>query len=210
MPALNLETLTLQAGSHKPDGEFCVMEAVAYIAGELWTASPECVSPVIAAFLRGWNDSLDDETRQQLKPYIPRVIGTNTGVEDERTRAWLAADWLVRECAPAFLRCAKLTEHAETLESLAALDSPERAKAAHPAVSAAGDAARAAAKAAAGDAVRDVAWAAARAAAGDAARAAAGDVAWDVAWDALEPTVKLLQPPAFLLLDRMIEVGAKE
>ena len=29
------------------------------------------MSPVIAAFLRNWNDSVDDGFRQRLKPYTP-------------------------------------------------------------------------------------------------------------------------------------------
>lgn len=179
------DKLQLHAGAHNPNHTFCVMEAVAYVAGEDWSDTPACASPVLGAFCRSWNDALDDETRQLLKPYIPRLVGTNTGKKDDETRAWMATDWLVRECAPAFLRCAGLTEHAETLEKLAALDSTARAKSAQKDIAAAWDAARdAAARAAA-------AW--------DAARAAA--------WDALEPTVKLLQPSALNLLDRMIGVG---
>ena len=225
-----LETFQLERGAHSPDGKACVMEAVAYIAGESWSDHPECASTVISAFLRNWNDSLSDEDRQMLKPLIPKLVGTRTTKADEKKRAWLATDWLVRECAPAFLRCAGLTEHAEALEKLAALTTAKRAEKAQPAITAAwgatvgatGDAARAAARAAAGDAAR----AAARAAAGDAARDAAGDaardaardaagdVAWAAAWAAaeevLEPTVKTLQESALLLLDRMIKVGRVE
>jgi hypothetical protein len=233
-----LETFQLERGSHSPDGKACIMEAAAYISGEPWSDHPECVSPVIGTFLRNWNDALPDEDRDRLlRPYITRVIGTNTGKRDDKKRAWLATDWLARECAPAFLRLAGLMEHAEALEGLAALTSAKRATAARPMIAAAGDAAWAAAGdaaraaagdavgAAAGDAAGAAAWAAAGdaawAAAGDAARAAAGDAAWDAAGDAaraaagaaaraaLEPTVKILQPSALLLLDRMIEVGRK-
>jgi hypothetical protein len=67
---LDLNTLILEAGGHKgPDGGFCVMEAAAYIAGEPWTDRPKCVSGVIAALMRRWNDDLDDAGRQKLKPY---------------------------------------------------------------------------------------------------------------------------------------------
>ena len=55
-----LETVRLESGSHSPDGVFCAMEFVSYIAGEPWSDHPECVSPVIAAFMRNWNDSLND------------------------------------------------------------------------------------------------------------------------------------------------------
>lgn len=52
MPSLDLDTLTLHAGRHSPGDEMCVMEAVAYIAGEPWSDHPECACPVIATFLR--------------------------------------------------------------------------------------------------------------------------------------------------------------
>jgi len=178
-----LDGLVLYSGAHEPDGKFCVMEATAYIAGEPWSDHPKCVSPVIATFLRAWNDGLPDDQRQMLAPYVTKPVGTTRTKRDEEKRAWMCTDWLARECAPAFLRCAGLTEHAEFLEALASLTTSVRAREAQPTLVAARDAARAAA------------WDAA----GDAARAAAGD--------ALAPTVTLLQTSALGLLDRMIEVG---
>lgn len=99
---INLESLVLQKGGHggAQDG-FCVMELTAYLAHEPWSDHPACTSPAIAAFLRSWNDNLDDETRQRLKPYAQKVIGTNTGPEDEQKRAWLAVDWVIRVNTPA-------------------------------------------------------------------------------------------------------------
>src|SRR5204862_189506 len=137
---------------------FCVMEAVAYVAGEPWSDAPKCVSPVIGQFLRSWNDSLSDSDRQMLKPLIPKVVGTRTSADDEQARAWIATDWLARECAPAFLRLAGLTERAELLDALAPLRATKRAREAQPRLAAARDAAR------------DAAWDAARAAAGAAQR----------------------------------------
>jgi hypothetical protein len=191
-----LDNITLDSGAHdSPENGVCALEAVAYVAGEPFSDHPACASPVLGAFLRSWNDSLDDTDRQMLKPLIPRLVGTNTGKKDEETRAWMATDWLARECAPSFLRLAGLTVQAERLEGLAALDGKRRADEAMPVLrsaqkdaAAAGAAARAAAwaaaRAAARDAARDAAWAAARAAAWDAARAAARDAAWDAAWAA--------------------------
>src|SRR5207237_1274832 len=132
---------------------------------EPWSDHPDCASPVLGAFLRSWNDSLPDEDRQMLKPLIPRLVGTRASAEIEAKRAWMATDWLARECAPAFLRLASLTDHAEALEGLAALTTTKRAEKAKPTLAAARDAAG------------DAAWAAAR----DAARAAAGDAARDAA-----------------------------
>jgi hypothetical protein len=206
-----LEPLKLGRGSHDPPSNglvnACVMEAVAYVAGEPFSAHPECASPVITSFLVSWNDAMNDVDRQMLKPYIVRLVGTRTGKRHEEQRAWMFTDWLARECAPAWMRLAGLTGQAELLESLAPLRSAASARKAQPVLdaarkdsaaawaaaraaawdaawAAARDAAGDAAWAAAGDAARDAARAAARDAAWAAARDAARDAAWDAAWDA--------------------------
>jgi hypothetical protein len=220
-----LDALTLAFGGHESwEKGACVMEAVAYVAGEPFSAYPECASPVIGAFLRSWNDDLDDETRQRLKPYIPRLVGTKGTKRQEEKRAWMATDWLARECAPAFLRLAGLTEHAEALEGLAALTTTKRAEKAQPTLADARAAAWAAAGRSSGDAAgaARAAWAAAGAAAwaagdaagaahaaGAAARAATSAAAWAATHEALAPTVAMLQESAFGLLDRMIAVTEK-
>jgi hypothetical protein len=174
-----LEPLKLGRGSHDPPSNglvnACVMEAVAYVAGEPFSDRPECASPVITSFLVSWNDAMDDVDRQMLKPYIVRLVGTRTGKRHEEQRAWMLTDWLARECAPAWLRLAGLAGQAELLESLAPLTSAASARKAQPVL----DAARKDSAAA-----RAAAWAAAWDAAGAAAQAAAGAAAWDAAWDA--------------------------
>ena len=165
------------------------MQAVAYIAREPWSDHPVCASPVITSFLIRWNDAMNDEDRQMLKPYIPKLVGTRTLKHDEDTRAWMLTDWLARECAPAWLRLAGLTAQAELLEALAPLTDAKTARAAQPKLdiarkdsAAAWDAARDAAGAAAWDAAGDAASDAARTQARDAARDAAWAAAWDAAW----------------------------
>jgi len=189
---LDLDTLVLDGGSHSPGSDrMCVMEAVALLAGEGWTDHPACASPVIGAFLRSWNDSLPDDERQQLKQYIPRLVGSKGTDEQETDRAWLATDWLIRVQAPAWLRLAGMADQADLLAAMQPVN-PETCPSIMPALkavrsdaAAARDAARAAAWDAAGAAAWDAAWdaagAAAGAAAGVAARAAAGDAAWDAA-----------------------------
>jgi len=201
---LDLETLHLASGSHESlDEGACLMEAVSYVAGEPWSDSPKCASPVISAFMRSWNDGLSDDKRQSLKAYIPRLIGTRDSQAVENQRALIAADWLIRVHTPAWLLLAGLPTQAAALVSLPEITSFAQVpsikgplEAARDSAAAAWDAARAAAWAAARDAARDAARAAAGAAAGDAAwdaaRAAAGDAAWDAAraaaraaaWDA--------------------------
>jgi hypothetical protein len=175
---------TLSKGSHPtPDAGRCAMEWVSYLAGEPHSDQPVCVSPVLKAFCISFNDALDDEQRQKLRPYLARTIGTAGDGLDEQ-RAWMAADWLIRTFTPAWLDLAGLHDHASNLRSLGAVISTETCKAAQPTLDkaakdayAAGDAAGAAAGAAAWDAARDAAGAAARAAAWDAARDAAGAAA---------------------------------
>ena len=121
---LDPSTLTLKHGKHHdPADGMCAMEAAAYMAGEPFTDHPRCVSRVIGAFMRSWNDSLpDDETRTRiLGPLVPLTIGTATAAADEEKRAWMAADWLVRVQAPAWLRDALAPTTTELQASAAQL-----------------------------------------------------------------------------------------
>jgi hypothetical protein len=51
---LDLTRVHLLAGQHNEnsDQQWCVMEAVAYVAGEPWTDHPKCASQVLGAFCR--------------------------------------------------------------------------------------------------------------------------------------------------------------
>src|SRR6266540_3358131 len=197
---VDLDAIRLDRGGHDTrDQGVCLLETISWFAGEEHTDHPPCVSPVLGTFGRSWNDALDDQTRQRLIPFIPRMVGTASDGADE-ARAWILTDWLARVCAPAFLRTAGLTEQAQQLEGAlpitgsesaallqGALDLAAAAASAAGAATgvaawaaagaAAGAAARAAARAAAGAAARGAAWAAAGVAARAAAGAAAGDAA---------------------------------
>jgi hypothetical protein len=225
------DTITLKQGSHQPDGEYCAMEFVAYLAGEPWSDSPECCSPLIATFMRSWNDALrtDEERTRLLKPLLPRLINTRADEATELRRSWIAFDWLVRECTTEFLSLTEsLRPHANALRSLPQLDQTNFDLAVpiiDAAVNAAVNAARNAARNAAGDAAWNAAWNAARDAAVNAARDAAWNAAWnaarnaagdaagdaavnaarDAAVNALQPSVERLQQSALCLVDRMIE-----
>jgi hypothetical protein len=215
--ALDLSTLVLHQGGHTPDSTFCVMEAVAFVSGEKWSDHPKCASVVIGAFLRAWNDGMNDQDRQMLKPLIPRLVGTRGTAAQELRRAWMAVDWLARVQAPAWLEMTpSLRGHADALHCLDEIDGAKAARAAQPRLAAAWAAARDAAWAAAGDAARAAAWDAARDAAWDAAWDAAGAAAWAAAWAAAgdaaraaaRPTVVSLQASALQLVERMVEVTA--
>src|SRR6202020_3138118 len=95
-----LEEIKLESGSHQNfEKGVCAMELVSYLADEPFSDHPKCVSPVVGQFLRSWNDALDDEGRQKLKPYLARAISTSSDGRDEE-RAWLLTDWLLRVFAP--------------------------------------------------------------------------------------------------------------
>ena len=213
MSTVILESVTLKSGSHASRDEgVCAMELVAWMADEPHSDSPACTSPVLAAFVRAWNDVIpDDDTRTRLlKPILPRLIGTVGSPAVEQRRADLALDWCVRVSTPAWLDLANLTEDAAALRSLPPLLDRATVLAAHAPLKRARErataawAARDAAWAAARDAARDAAWDAAWAAAGDAARDAVWDAAWAAARDVLAPTVTQLQESAIVLFSAMI------
>ena len=214
---LDLDALTLTAGAHEDRGNgLCLMEAVAWFAGEGHSDHPVCVSPVLGAFGRVLNDVLPDGRRQDLKPLVPLLPGT-AGDGKDQVRGLMAADWLVRVYLPAWLELAGLD--AGELRGLPVLDSGDAAAAAQPVL----DSARARAAAA-----WDIAWDTAGAASGAAAWDASWDAAWDAPWDApwvaawvaardaardaawvaagnaLAPTVIMLQDSAVILFRRMI------
>ena len=210
------EITVLKSGSHDPDSAYCLMEAVAYIAGESWSDRPSCVSPVLAAFGRAWNDGLrSDEERASLLPYIPLLIGTAGNIEADEERSWIALDWLIRVYAVAWLKlaggycavyAARLAAlpviHKATIAEAQSLLTAARDAAEDPAWAATSDAAWAVAMAAARAAAKAATWDATIATAITAARAAVVIAARD----ALESTVAELQASAHTLFRRMIEV----
>lgn len=218
----------LKKGSHGPSShEMCAMEAVAYVAGEPWSAAPKCACPVITAFMVTWNDSLpnDAERDRLLKGLILEIVGTRSTKSVEMRRATLAADWLIRTHTPAWLRRAKLETQAALLESLPEITDFAQCSVLMNVLHAvridANSAKVAAGGAAVGDAVvtaGDAAWEAARVS----AKVAVGDAAWDVAWvaarvaaevaakvaavEALKSTTSQLQISAVALIRKMIAV----
>jgi hypothetical protein len=235
MTGLDLAAVRLDAGGHedRADG-VCLMEAVAWFAGQAHTDHPPCVSPVLAGFGRRLNDALPGGVRQDLVPLIPLLPGT-AGDGRDSARGYLALDWLIRSWLPAWLDLVPVTDGnsacragAEALRQLPPVTSPAAVTSAMPAIRQARQHA-AAARDAAGDAAQDAAWYAAGDAAWDAARYAAGDAAWaavaaagdatwaaeavaaagagDAAWAVLQPVVDGLQRSAITLYREMITVG---
>jgi hypothetical protein len=93
MSQVSHQTVRLSQGKHRdPDHGACVMELSSMLAGEPFSDRPRCVDPVIAGFMRTYNDGIDDRRRQHLYPLAAEVVGTRAvaGVQAERARMCLA------------------------------------------------------------------------------------------------------------------------
>ena len=94
------QTIRLIAGRHSsPERGACVMEVASRLAGEPFTDEPACVCPVIAEFLRTYNDEIDFKRRQDLYEYASLVVQTREGPKVERKRANLCLDWRLKTAA---------------------------------------------------------------------------------------------------------------
>jgi hypothetical protein len=73
------------------------MEVASMLADEPFSDEPRCVCPVIAEFLRTYNDQVDDARRQDLYAYAALVVDTRHSHASERRRADLCLDWWLEE-----------------------------------------------------------------------------------------------------------------
>lgn len=86
-PVVSHQTVRLSRGKHQsPDAGACVMELASMLAGEPFSDRPQTACPVIGAFLRSYNDAVDDDRRQGLYRCASAVIGTRATPEIERVR----------------------------------------------------------------------------------------------------------------------------
>jgi hypothetical protein len=81
------------------------MELASMLAGEAFSDHPRSVSPLIAAFLRAYNDMLDDTRRQDLYGCAAKVVGSAAGRAAERARIARLVEW-AREQSALRARCA--------------------------------------------------------------------------------------------------------
>lgn len=88
------QTVRLSAGPHEgPDDGACVVELASMLAGEEFSDHPGCVSPVVAAFMRGYNDAVDNRRRQELYPLAADMVGTTAPRATELLRLRLCREW---------------------------------------------------------------------------------------------------------------------
>lgn len=95
MPELPYRTIHLDRGRHASHAAgMCVVELASVLGGEPFSDHPRRVCPVIAAFLRTYNDRVGELWRQELIPYAARIVDTVTDSESERKRAALCVAWV--------------------------------------------------------------------------------------------------------------------
>ena len=71
------QTIRIDRGKHAvPEEGACVMELASMLGGEGFSDRPHSVCPVVAGFLRGYNDLVDDDRRQDLYRYASDVVGS--------------------------------------------------------------------------------------------------------------------------------------
>jgi hypothetical protein len=93
------QTVRLSRGKHRdPTQGVCVMELASMLAGERFSDRPRSVCPVIGAFLRAYNDRVDDARRQDLYVFAAEAVGTRSDRATRRRRLELCRRFAVR-CA---------------------------------------------------------------------------------------------------------------
>jgi hypothetical protein len=104
MTRVSHQTVRLGRGDHPEQASgMCVLELASVLAGDEFDAYPPSVCPVIAAFLRCYNDLVDNARRQDLIPYAAAVVGTRADKRKEAERARLCRKWVVEVARPGWL-----------------------------------------------------------------------------------------------------------
>ncbi len=94
MERVTHQTIKLGRGKHEsPDQGACVMELASMLGGERFSDQPTSVCPVIGSFLRAYNDSIDDERRQDLYDYASKIVGSRASDQVRRARARRLTEW---------------------------------------------------------------------------------------------------------------------
>lgn len=94
MNGVSHQTVRLGKGRHaSPEHGACVVELASMLAGEAFTDHPRSVCRLLGAFLRGYNDMIDDERRQDLYECAAKIVDTAGPPELEMLRAERLAGW---------------------------------------------------------------------------------------------------------------------
>ena len=97
MSVASHQTVRLARGRHNDQrAGVCVMELASMLAHERFSDRAPSISPTIGAFLRTYNDGLDDERRQDLYSISAAIIGTKARKKVERERVSLCLEFALR------------------------------------------------------------------------------------------------------------------
>jgi hypothetical protein len=114
MSPVNYQTIKLAKGKHSsPEDGACVLELASMLAGEPFSDHPASVCPVLASFLRAYNDSIGDARRQDLYDYASRLVGTRGPLDVQRRRSLRLIEWaeeMYRRGWRRFFPLARLTD----------------------------------------------------------------------------------------------------
>ncbi|TMM03716.1 MAG: hypothetical protein E6G10_06660 [Actinobacteria bacterium] len=133
MPATSHQTVRLSRGRHRtPQDGACVMELASLLAGERFSDYPASVCPLIGAFLRTYNDSVDDDRRADLYACAATVVGTGgrrSGTRGRACRLRAVAHELAREKPGRAQRSLAGMQLSHVARALAAQGEPGHARA---------------------------------------------------------------------------------
>jgi hypothetical protein len=91
------QTVQLRHGSHpSPARGACVIELASMLAGERFSDHPQAVCPVLAGFLRSYNDLVPEEQLDELYPFAAVVVGSGASASVRRKRARRLLAWAGR------------------------------------------------------------------------------------------------------------------
>jgi hypothetical protein len=95
MSEISAQTVRLSRGRHaRPEDGACVVELASMLAGEPFSDHPESVSRIVAAFLRGYNDGIDEERRRDLYPLAAEIVGSADAGDAEAARMQRCREWV--------------------------------------------------------------------------------------------------------------------
>jgi hypothetical protein len=94
MSPVTHQTIKLSKGKHaSPEDGACVMELASMLEAEPFSDHPASVCPVIGSLLRAYNDTIDDDRRQDLYAYAAKVVGSRNSISIQRERAERLCEW---------------------------------------------------------------------------------------------------------------------
>jgi hypothetical protein len=85
----SFQTVQLARGRHAtPHDGVCTAELASMLAGERFSDQPRSACPAVTAFVRGYNDGLDDAHRQDLYAVASLLVGSAGDADTTHERMW--------------------------------------------------------------------------------------------------------------------------